>query len=339
MTGLADTQIELTRDRPAWFPPGKSLQLPYPLLEVRHRIVHRHLPSLAELKRAAKDGLDWLWEWYWSQLDHAFPAASDHRPDTEPDALVREKLQGILKTYVKERKTEIKSRKKNGKAAETALSSYTLRYGDATAAFASTAQASRILLELLIDEQMILPADKKLGSSMSGAFLIWENLFLVFSPSILSVRTLQQRLIAAINTPTTSSMLVNSNMDPVKEGLYEWVTRLLCSETWSHTQTPLLLEDVFADLFSMPSDWNLKIAEAVLEQQHVSNEQVWRAILEAARKEGDDGDDMDVVEKDERVIEKEEIVVKEKIKGPTKVIGLWKARPLGWLPKGWENDE
>ncbi|KAH4475325.1 hypothetical protein HBH89_126470 [Parastagonospora nodorum] len=30
---------------------------------------------------------------------------------------------------------------------------------------------------------------------------------------------------------------------------------------------------------------------------------------------------------------------KEKIKGPTKVVGMWKARPIGWLPEGYEDDE
>jgi ribosomal biogenesis protein LAS1 len=28
----------------------------------------------------------------------------------------------------------------------------------------------------------------------------------------------------------------------------------------------------------------------------------------------------------------------EKIKGPRKVVGLWKPKPIGWLPEGWDED-
>lgn len=164
VTGLADTQIELTRDRPAWFPPGKSLQLPLVLLEVRHRIVHRHLPTLGELKRAAKQSLEWLWEWYWSQLDHAFSIAKeDDDEQSEGLEVVRERLQNLLKTYVKERRTAIKTRKTGLNAADNALSTFTLRYGTRN----TPTPSSRIrdaLLNLLIDEQMLLPTEKKLGS-------------------------------------------------------------------------------------------------------------------------------------------------------------------------------
>jgi ribosomal biogenesis protein LAS1 len=28
----------------------------------------------------------------------------------------------------------------------------------------------------------------------------------------------------------------------------------------------------------------------------------------------------------------------DKIKGPRKVVGLWKPMPIGWLPEGWDED-
>lgn len=347
VTGLADTQIELTRDRPAWFPPGKSLQLPYNLLEVRHRIVHRHLPSLAELKRAAKDSLDWLWEWYWSQLDHAFPSASsgiNGKADLEPDTLVREKLQSILKTYVKERKTEIKNRKKDSHAAaEIALSSFTLRYGGNSTTSVSSSQARRILLHLLVEEKMILPADKKLGSTLSGAFLMWDVFFRVFTQHILSVRTLLTHLITAINSPSTSSMMVNPLLDPIKEGLYGWTLHLISSETWTYLVTSALLEDIFALLFSEPSNWNVRIAEQVLQERNdVPNESAWKAVLNAASKEDMDMD-TDVEQNGnastKRVQDEGPQEVKGKTQGPRKVVGLWKPKPWGYIPEGWEDDD
>lgn len=336
MTGLADTQIELTRDRPAWFPPGKSLQLPHPLLEVRHRIVHRHLPSLAELKRAAKDSLDWLWEWYWSQLDHAFPLASNEKVDLEPDILVREKLQTMLKQYVKERKTEIKSRNKEGKAAEAALTSYTLRYGAPSTSSKSTAQAGCILFQLLLDEKMILPTDKKLGTTMTGAFLIWDAFLFALCKDTLSKHTLLTHILNAINAPPTSSMLINPTLDPDREGLYEWMLHLLCSGTWEQNTTPKLLEDVLGQLFSQPSFWNVKLAGALLDRQDVPNKKQWRDVLDAANKEGED-DSMEVIEEEGEPMRQEQETIQQKIRGPTRVIGLWKPKPIGWLPPGWEE--
>jgi ribosomal biogenesis protein LAS1 len=95
----------------------------------------------------------------------------------------------------------------------------------------------------------------------------------------------------------------------------------------------------------------LKVAEKILGSGRVSNERSWRAVLDAARADGAVEDNMDVdvdvdvdVEGIVRALpvrenEGKEGVVKEKIKGPTKVLGMWKPRPIGWLPEGWEDDE
>ncbi|KAG9191128.1 hypothetical protein G6011_09216 [Alternaria panax] len=358
ITGIADTQIDLTRDRPSWFPPGKSLQLPITLLETRHRIVHRHLPSLAELKRAATESLEWLWEWYWSQLDQAFKtgggvvAAEDEEElGVQSREAVREKLQSILKAYVKERKSEIKNRKKDDiKAAETALSTYNLRFAPGATTTPSS-QTQRVLLQLLVQEKMILPTDKKLGSTMSGAFIIWTPVLRAFCNGVLTVTELVMHTMASMNAP--SRAMVHLEMDPTREGLQDWVLHVLTSKDWASLRGGAekeLVEMVLSHCFSDPTFWNLKVAEKLLEGGGVSNEKSWRAVLDAARADGA-ADKMDVdvdVEVDVEGIERalpvrenegKDDVVKEKIKGPTKVLGMWKPRPIGWLPKGCEDDE
>ncbi|KAH3974252.1 hypothetical protein HBI56_089260 [Parastagonospora nodorum] len=339
ITGLADTQIDLIRDKPAWFPPGKSLQLPYPLLEIRHRIVHRHLPSLAELKRAAQDSLDWLWEWYWSQLDYAFGVAKTAEADDETEGIdaVKEKLQTILKIYVKERKNEIKTRKKDSKAAENALSTYTLRYAPSSTSLPSS-RIQNILLRLLVEEKMILPTDKKLGSSMSGAFLIWDPLLLAFCQSaVIPSSTLLAHFTAAMNKPL--SAMISTDMDPVREGMHDWAVHILSSETWQQHLASNSVENTLTTCFSAPTYWNLRIAEALLKDEDVPNRESWVAILEAARNEAS-GEEMEVdVDGIEQAVPVRQGKPKEKIKGPTKVVGMWKARPIGWLPEGYEDDE
>jgi ribosomal biogenesis protein LAS1 len=327
-------------------------------LETRHRIVHRHLPSLAELKRAATESLEWLWEWYWNQLDHAFKTGGLSIPTAEEEELgvqsreaVREKLQSILKTYVKERKTEIKNRKKDdSRAAETALSTYHLRFAP-SATTTPSAQTQRVLLQLLVEDKMILPTDKRLGSTMSGAFIIWTPLLRAFCNSSLEVSSFVTRVMQAMNaiSPAARAM-VNPEMDPIREGFQNWVVHILTSNDWAsvrEAEDKSIVEQVLSQCFSDPTLWNVKVAEKILGAGGVSNERSWRAVLDAARADGavEENVDVDVdVEGIERALpvkenEGKEAVVKEKIKGPTKVLGMWKARPIGWLPEGWEDDE
>jgi ribosomal biogenesis protein LAS1 len=309
------------------------------LLEIRHRIVHRHLPSLAELKRAAQDSLDWLWEWYWSQLDYAFGVATIAEPNEEFEGTeaVKEKLQAILKTYVKERKNEIKARKKDSKAAEYAISTYNLRYAPSSTSIPPS-RIQNILFRLLVEEKMILPTDKKLGSSMSGAFIVWDALLLAFCQSaIIPASTLIAHLTTAMDK--SPSVMVSTHMDPVREGMYDWILHILCSDAWKSYRISNTIEDTLTTCFSEPTHWNLKIAEALLKDGDVSDRESWFAILEAAKNEAS-REEMDVdVEEIEQGLAVRKEKPKEKIRGPTRVIGMWKARPIGWLPEGYEDDE
>ena len=307
------------------------------------------------MKRAAQDSLDWLWEWYWSQLDYAFATAKKEDDDAEVEGIeaVREKLQGILKTYVRERKSEIKTRKKESKAAEHAISTYNLRYAPSSTSTPS-ARTQIQLLRLLVVEKMILPTDKKLGSSMSGAFLIWDPLLLAFCQPIIPVSTMLTHMMTAMSASSASRAMITTEMDPVKEGLYEWILHLLRSEAWQparEQQTKNLVEDTLITCFSEPTHWNLKIAEALLQDEDVPNREQWLAVLEAATSETDE--DVQATTGEEMDVDVEEIkqglpvatgksggeVKKEKIRGPQKFIGMWIPRPIGWIPEGWEDDE
>jgi ribosomal biogenesis protein LAS1 len=334
ITGLADTQIDLIRDKPSWFSPGQSLQLPYPLLEIRHRIVHRHLPSLAELKRAAQDSLDWLWEWYWSQLDHAFGLVtpSDAASDLDGPEAVREKLQAILKTYVKERIGEIKTRRRDSRAATNALSAYNMHFVPATSSTPAPHTQSQ-LLRLLVTDAMMLPADKKLGTSMSGAFLIWDPLL---SRSIVPAAALLTHMLGAMNTAGAARAMMATDMDPVREAMCEWVVHVLQTEAWGGG----LVEATLAECFSAPTYWNLRVAEEVLRGGDVEGREMWVAVLEAAKAEGEEMDVDDDVEGIEQGLPvRQGKKSKEIVKGPQKMVGMWKARPIGWVPEGWEEDE
>jgi ribosomal biogenesis protein LAS1 len=337
ITGLSDTQVELTRDRPSWFLPNQTIQFPLHLQETRHRIVHRHLPSLAELKRAAKESLDWLWEWYWSQLDAAFatPYGSEGGEATLTYREIRERLQGVLKSYVKERKTEIKSRGKGvqAKAAESAVASHV---------FLSVPQSTKqnVLLELLVDEKAVLPTDKKMGTSMSGAFLVWSPFLLALCKAVPdSLLSLLNRIVGRLDCSVES--------DPRKEGLYDWCIHILTSTEWKEIRqqkattsnsrnTETRLSDYVLGLcFTSPTLWTLKLAENLIQDKHLPAREPWLAVLKAAQSEETETE-MEAVVRTElpanavensNKAEKKETVTR--LRGPQKRIGLWRPLSIG----------
>ncbi|KAF2873820.1 Las1-like-domain-containing protein [Massariosphaeria phaeospora] len=362
ITGISDTQTELARSRPVWFAPGTTLQFPQSLLETRHCIVHRHLPTLYELKRAAKESLDWLWEWYWSHLDIAFAADKQRGGGGAPhenagqaisSKEVKDRVQSLLKTYVRERKSEIKTRqgKRDGsKAADAAVASF---------CFHNPAANQGVLAALLVDDKALLPADRKFGTSMSGAFLIWTPFLRAVTaalPPLLDIMV--TRMLAIMNgSPRNSS----TEDHPVREALYLWLLHILSSGEWREARKKTsqhgVVTELLGTLFTSPTYWNLRLARALLENEDLPDRAAWMPVLEAATSEdamevdGERGASATAVGEDTEVENmatalpaSENTVTNgnsgriEKLRGPQKVVGLWRPQPIGVWPKGWEDD-
>jgi ribosomal biogenesis protein LAS1 len=313
------------------------------------------MPTLGELKRAVQQALTWLWEWYWTYLETAFSLPSTDSTDSALtlDA-TSDKLQNILRTYIKARKQEIKTRRSPAlcTAANHALSTYTLRFS-ASATTLPPSGTQNALLRCLVGEKMILPMDKKLGSSMSGAFLIWSPLLLAFCDK--SASFLPSLLQVVVQTMNSADGEVSG---AEKEGMCAWAAHVLTSMEWQGARGSkgrALREKLLGECLSELGVWNLRLAEMVVDGMGSEGE-MWRMIVEAAQSEG--GDSIMVVDETETVEEKEEaeniqvenivesrpvevvrtVSVKGKIKGPQKIVGLWKPKPIGWLPDGWDED-
>lgn len=342
MTGLLDTQTDLAR---LALPSLPAPPIPVSLRETRHRIVHRHLPSLPELKRAADESLAWLWEHYWSHFD-ALLAVPQGDPQLSGREL-RERFQNALKTYVKERKAEIKSRKKDARAADGAVGNYLSLPAPRHVKVA-------VLLELLVQEKTILPVGKKLGTSMEGAYLIWTPFLADLSsaePTFLPALT--QRMVDVLSSPSRGGASVEE--DPAREGMHDWLLHILISIEWHDIErrggVSPLLDDVLGSCFTAPTFWTLKLAEYILASSDVPGRKSWVAILEAARREEDGnldeqllppklvsapGDmDVDTIVAEMPVSDSTSV---KKIRGPQRYPGLWRPQPIGWIPPGWVAD-
>jgi ribosomal biogenesis protein LAS1 len=142
-----------------------------------------------------------------------------------------------------------------------------------------------------------------------------------------------------MNAPSKVGSMLSVESDPVREGLWEWAVHILRADEWAGVRTRNLVQDILTQCFSAPTYWNVRLAEALLEDEGVPDREQWRAVLRAARSDGEEME-VDVEEIDEALpVGAGKEKVQGKIMGPRKVMGMWKARPIGWVPVGWEEDE
>ncbi|OAA66112.1 Las1-like protein [Cordyceps fumosorosea ARSEF 2679] len=77
VTGLLDGHQDKLRKQ-SMYSIAKVIGLPATFVELRHQVTHEQLPSLAQLRPAAHMALDWIWDYYWKQLDqHNEPTSQE----------------------------------------------------------------------------------------------------------------------------------------------------------------------------------------------------------------------------------------------------------------------
>lgn len=197
---------------------------------------------------------------------------------------------------------------------------------------------------------------------MSGAFLIWTPLLLLFSSNSPS-------FFPALLAIAVEQMNSLDKSETEKEGLCEWSIHMLGSRDWREargSKERATREQVLGECMTELGTWNLRLAEGIVRAMDDGEGEMWRMILDASRTEGGESMLIDRVEKakeatdtkvgmevDDEVEKVVEAVLAvkeshakapkrgeaaERIQGPQKVTGLWKPKPIGWLPDGWDED-
>ncbi|KAK0728097.1 Las1-like-domain-containing protein [Lasiosphaeria miniovina] len=111
VTGLLDSHQDKQR-KMSMYGVAKSVGLPATFVELRHQATHEQLPSLTRLRAAARQALDWIWDYYWKHLllllpepaaaaavslsDDNSSRSSSSRPVTSSDS----KCRGLLMRYL-----------------------------------------------------------------------------------------------------------------------------------------------------------------------------------------------------------------------------------------------
>ncbi|KAL2266381.1 hypothetical protein VTJ83DRAFT_5733 [Remersonia thermophila] len=74
VTGLLDSHQDKQR-KMSMYDVAKSVGLPATFVELRHQATHEQLPSLTRLRSAARDALEWIWDYYWRHLTPSLPSS------------------------------------------------------------------------------------------------------------------------------------------------------------------------------------------------------------------------------------------------------------------------
>lgn len=80
VTGLLDGHQDKAR-KLSMYGVAKTIGLPAGFVELRHQGTHEPMPSLAQLRPAARRALGWIWEYYWKNLAFASAAGELQEED------------------------------------------------------------------------------------------------------------------------------------------------------------------------------------------------------------------------------------------------------------------
>ncbi|KAF2103879.1 Las1-domain-containing protein [Rhizodiscina lignyota] len=233
VTGFCDINQASVAKR-SMFDVASDLHIPEQWVELRHQFTHGgELPALGPLERAVEGALAWLWDSFWSKLgdEDDEQRGVKRMRGVEEDMKAKEngtKLKAVLKSFVKERREEVKASTEGmTKGVSGAADGACARLGRFHREDSSSLD---VLLALLVDERMIIPSGHTVGSTMSGAFILWDPLLLKLALSVR--RSLVEFVLRMLHILTSPSALVESE-DPYKEAISRWIEHVFVSTTWA----------------------------------------------------------------------------------------------------------
>lgn len=102
VTGLLDSHQDKAR-KLSMYGVAKTIGLPASFVELRHQGTHEPMPSLTQLRPAARRALAWIWEYYWKNLppeeeqEETVPG-NDGQGSSLSDAVMRDTVSGEATT-------------------------------------------------------------------------------------------------------------------------------------------------------------------------------------------------------------------------------------------------
>ena len=171
MTGFCEKCNILGHRAQSMHQVAQEIGMPASFVELRHEATHEELPDLQRLERHVRAALDWLWQFYWEDLDHSLVSSSssatgfralDEVPSSElamDEKTLKDDLLFRLKCYLKDRKNEIKR-------SQSTLSSTTSAHPSPTCRCivrlcSGKQERVAMLSSVFLDERLLFPIDSE----------------------------------------------------------------------------------------------------------------------------------------------------------------------------------
>ncbi|KAI7234228.1 hypothetical protein KC330_g4967 [Hortaea werneckii] len=277
---------------------ARQIEMPTSFVGLRHEATHEELPALGRLVGASAEALEWLWGAYWSRLggteergggmgvgegrggQGTDAGAKGWQVETARDlGAVREEAGRLLRSYRGLRREAFKRKRQNSREHRVEVETVARACGELCSGGGrrGSEQAPRVhaVVGVLVDEKLLLPSNRELGSAMGPAITLWSGLLDLLATTIPDFRpTLIRHCLSVLSSADAAS--ANADQDADAEGLYLWTRHFLESEGESGAVLALR----WCCLYS--GYWTRKLGEDILARSDDEFVHIWKGLFESS---------------------------------------------------------
>ncbi|KAE8385131.1 glyoxylase [Aspergillus alliaceus] len=248
VTGLVDSKLH--GQRKTMFQRAIDLGLPASFVELRHEATHRELPSLTVLRNAAQRSLEWLWDYYWAKVDmNAFfaPGVGASGMDGVEDEVEPAKAaaRACLALVTGEAGVSEPPRKKRRVQVLSCVATQLV------SVCKSSSRGPAAVSGVLLEDGVLVPAGRKLGTSLDDEFAKWDYLLRVITEGCPVFLTALTEVMADGLAFARSATKESAQ----SEGIYMWLDHILSSPQWESKRRLLSLAYVLSVCEQNSNHW------------------------------------------------------------------------------------
>ncbi|KAI9738004.1 MAG: rRNA-processing protein las1 [Cirrosporium novae-zelandiae] len=295
VTGLTDIEQNDKLYKRTMFDIARTLKLPDSFVELRHQATHGELPSLTVMREAVKQSMDWLWENYWRDLSVRTGMFYNENNEPSGDGVLplEENLRQVLRAYKKVRIRVVKNSTSSPKKVNISQTvTPTSTSHRISKLLKNHAEPTKVLVKVLLEESFLIPSNKALGTSMNGAFVLWDELLKsLFLTQRYLLRLLLNEMCIVIASPSSLDL----KLDPYREAVYIWLERILTSTSTLNKwpQRRVQLNSIMSTCMMNQNYWTLQLGLTLVRHSRDARFKArWEALVKLCTEESENEEDV-----------------------------------------------